>query len=144
MDVAIALLFNEASNEVLLVRNKKGDSSYWSLPGGAVELGESLHEAVIREAKEETGLDIEVLGLHSVREAYFIERGHHALLFTFHSKVTGGELCVDDPDQDIIEVEWVDLETANKRMPYLPMPLKAPDFLLKEQNAQYIFQGKVD
>jgi 8-oxo-dGTP pyrophosphatase MutT (NUDIX family) len=50
-------IFND-KGEVLLQR--RGDSNKWGFPGGAIEIGETPHEAAIREAKEETGLDVEV------------------------------------------------------------------------------------
>lgn len=50
-------IFNDAG-EVLL--QKRGDSNKWGFPGGAIELGETPQMAVIREVKEETGLDVRV------------------------------------------------------------------------------------
>jgi ADP-ribose pyrophosphatase YjhB (NUDIX family) len=47
--------------EILLIR--RSDNDNWALPGGAVDLGESLAEAAVREVKEETGIDCEVTGL---------------------------------------------------------------------------------
>ncbi|MEH7633404.1 NUDIX domain-containing protein [Bacillus pumilus] len=52
VDVVSAIMNDEAEN-ILMVKNVKG---YWELPGGAVEKGEHLHQAVIREVKEETGM----------------------------------------------------------------------------------------
>jgi 8-oxo-dGTP diphosphatase len=44
-------------DSVLLCRQRKGDRAYWLLPGGGVEMGESLHVALARELMEETALD---------------------------------------------------------------------------------------
>ncbi|MFS0821817.1 NUDIX hydrolase [Bacillus sp. 1P02SD] len=54
---AATIVINE-NNEILLI---KGPRRGWEMPGGQVEEGESLKEAAIRETKEETGIDIEVL-----------------------------------------------------------------------------------
>lgn len=124
VDVACALIFDSSLHKVLMVNNKNGESSYWSLPGGAVEVGETLEQALLREAKEETGLEIENKGLYSVREGLFEERGHHALIFTFLSTIVGGELMIRDPDEEILEVKWMDIDEANKCMPYLTGLLK--------------------
>ena len=48
VDVAYVLLFDEYEENVLLVKNKGPGASYYTLPGGAVELGETLEEAAIR------------------------------------------------------------------------------------------------
>jgi 8-oxo-dGTP diphosphatase len=119
VDVASALLFDEASQKLLIVKNVKGDHVYWSPPGGAVEAGETIEQAVIREVKEESGYDIAVRGLHSVREKVFVGVGHHVIIFTFYAVILGGELNIDDPDHDIVEARWVDLETARELMPGL-------------------------
>jgi 8-oxo-dGTP diphosphatase len=141
VDVASALIFDETLENVLMVRNKRGDSSDWSLPGGAVEPGETLEQAVIRETKEEAGVDIEIEGLHSVREVFFTEVRHHALIFAFKSKIIKGELESFDPDNEILEVKWVDVSTANEILAELPVPL-----IIKPENkhmARYSFHGNV-
>jgi len=80
VDVVYALIYKEKENKILMVHNK---GSGWSLPGGAVEEGETLEQAVIREVKEETNLTIEAGEIVAVNEAMFKERGHHALFITF-------------------------------------------------------------
>lgn len=118
-----ALIFNE-SRQVLLVQNANQGNPYWSLPGGYVQTGETLTEAVVRETKEETGLTVSVMNLYSVREVLFQKREHHAIIFTFLAQVTDGELNIEDPDHEVTEAKWVDLETANALMPYLPEKIR--------------------
>nr|WP_244520335.1 NUDIX hydrolase [Fictibacillus solisalsi] len=60
VDVVYVLLFDEMSETILMVKNYGDKSSYYTLPGGAAEDGETLKEAAIREVKEETGLEIDV------------------------------------------------------------------------------------
>lgn len=58
LPAAIAIIFNEDKTKVLLVKRK--DIPVWVLPGGGIEPSESPEEAVKREVKEETGLDVEI------------------------------------------------------------------------------------
>jgi ADP-ribose pyrophosphatase YjhB (NUDIX family) len=88
---------------VLLVkRGKEPYKGCWSLPGGGVEPGESLHEAVRREMHEETGLDVEVGRVAGYREGFVGD--DHYVVIAFHVEVTGGELCAGD---DAEECEFV-------------------------------------
>lgn len=49
--------------ELLLVKQKVSDKRNWSLPGGKLEQGETIEQGIIREMKEETGLDVEIIRL---------------------------------------------------------------------------------
>ena len=96
-----------------MVKNKGDNFSYYTLPGGAVEPEETLEEAAIREVKEETGLDVKINGVFSVSEAFFEERGHHAIFFTFRGKIIGGEINISVPDE-IEEITWMDAHEAEE------------------------------
>ncbi|MDR0269251.1 NUDIX domain-containing protein [Paenibacillus sp.] len=143
VNYAHAFILDESSRKVLLVRNGTEASSYWwSFPGGKVEGKETLEQAVVREAREETGLIIKIEGLYSVREAFFRDLGHHALLFTFHAIIVDGELRISDPDNEVLEVSWVDIDTANRIMPYIPDHIKVPSDGIMS-SALYFYHGEV-
>ncbi len=59
-------LILENEKIMLIKRGSKPDKGKWALPGGFVDNGESAEEACTREAKEETGLDVEIVGLAGV------------------------------------------------------------------------------
>ncbi|WP_331271155.1 NUDIX hydrolase [Bacillus sp. 123MFChir2] len=139
MNVVSAVIYDNNEN-ILIVKNRKGDSFYWSLPGGAVEGDETLEEAVIRELKEETGYNIAVDRLHSVREMLFEDRGHHALIITFYARIIDGEININDPDNDIVEVKWANNETVKESMPSLYERLKIHTDSTKIP-AFYAFEG---
>lgn len=140
IDVASVFITND-DGQLLLVKNVKGDSSYWSLPGGAVEAGETLEQAAIREAKEETGYNITLTGLSSLREMIYSERGQHALIVTFFAKIVDGEMNYnEDPDHDIVEVRWADMETAKELMPAFVEKLKI-NAVTDETPAFYAYEG---
>lgn len=95
---------------------ENGGSSYnrsYKIPGGAVEQGETLEEAAIREVKEETGFEVEIDGIFSVSEAFFEDRGHHAIFFTFRGIIIGGEINLSIPEE-IEEITWMDSQKAEK------------------------------
>lgn len=61
-----AVIIDESETVVLIRRRNPPYQNHWALPGGFIELGEKVEDAVIREAKEETGLDIKILKLVGV------------------------------------------------------------------------------
>ena len=93
---------------VLLVR--EGDT--WLLPGGRLEAGESPDAGAVREVREETGIDVEVVGLGAVAEQTFRRAGGDATydfhFATFLAEPSSTDLAADPgrPDEGIDEVAW--------------------------------------
>ena len=136
VDVAYVLLFDEEGTNVLLVKDKGEGSSYDTLPGGAVEQGETLEEAAIREVKEETGLEVQLDGIFSVSEAFFEERGHHAIFFTFIGKIINGEITISFPEE-IEEVTWMPSELAER---YVHISVGFEGLINKRNTVPYILR----
>ena len=86
-------------DEVLLVRRGQEPArGSWSLPGGLVELGETLVAAITRELAEETGLTVTLLGIAAVAERIFPDPdgriAYHYVLVDYLCDYLGGELTV--------------------------------------------------
>ncbi|WP_339149234.1 MULTISPECIES: NUDIX hydrolase [unclassified Sutcliffiella] len=137
VDVAYVLLLDEISGKILIVKNTGPKGSYYTLPGGAVEPGETLQLAAVREVKEETGLDVEVNGILTVMEAFFEVKGHHAIFFVFKGEVIGGEIEINMPEE-IEEVVWMDVEEAEK---YLSFSEGVKE--LFQRTVPYSYRGRV-
>jgi acetyl-CoA carboxylase carboxyl transferase subunit beta len=94
-----------ADGKVLLIRRgKEPYKDHWSLPGGGVEPGERIRDAVKREVLEETGLEVDVGLVAGYREEVIGPREHY-LILAFHCTVTGGEMCAGD---DAVECGYFD------------------------------------
>lgn len=99
---------------ILLVRRGRGPAQgEWSIPGGRVERGETMAEAVVRELAEETGL--EALCDHFVGWVERIDETYHYVIFDFEvTIIDSGEPTAGD---DAAEVRWVPyLEAADLKL----------------------------
>ncbi|PFH85811.1 NUDIX hydrolase [Bacillus sp. AFS088145] len=133
VNVVYTLIYDEVNKSVLMVQN---ENEVWTLPGGAVEENETLKQAAVREAFEETGLDVEVGNIVAINEAFFPNRGHHAILITFSAKIIGGDLVISR-EEEILQIKWMNLQTANQLMPYHKSGIEK----LLESSVPYTFQG---
>ena len=105
----------------------------WSLPGGALECGETLHEAAIREAREETGLVVEVRKMLGVYERVIRSEDarvrYHYVLIDFLCRPVGGQLKAGS---DAAEAGWF----SKNELPALKLTNDANDVVLKGLAAQ--------
>ena len=89
-------------DKVLLVRRARSPGKgFYSLPGGRVEFGESLHTALHREVDEETGLRIEIVAFTGWREVLpTASGGGHYLIVSFAARWSAGEPVLNDEHDD--------------------------------------------
>ena len=98
----------DAGRILLVERARPPLAGYWSLPGGVLEAGETLADAVRREVREETGLEVEPLRVFEIFERIIRDAAgapeYHYVLIDYLCQVTGGRLC---PADDACRVAWV-------------------------------------
>tara|TARA_B100001123_G_C14960743_1_gene887583 strand:- start:259 stop:765 length:507 start_codon:yes stop_codon:yes gene_type:complete len=109
--VAVAIVTNTQNDLLLVKRNIEPAFGQWAFPSGYVDNGEAVEDAVIRETKEETNLDIVVEKLIGV----YSNTGNPIILVVYSASRIGGKLSPGPESQD---VKWFNL-TA---LPKLPFP----------------------
>lgn len=92
--------------QVLLVQHRRGDHAYWLLPGGGLDLGESIAECGVRECKEELGLDVEVSDLIAVTESLPPQAPRHILHLVLRGRVVGGTEQLGQEDTRLVGMQW--------------------------------------
>ena len=106
--VGVGALIFRSSRILMAQRGKQPLKGSWSLPGGAVETGESLDAAVRREVREETGLEVRPVKVFQIFERITRDsRGaaeYHYVLIDYLCSVTGGALRAGD---DVCRVQWM-------------------------------------
>lgn len=97
--------------EILLIRRgREPGAGLWSIPGGCVEFGESLEEALKREVKEETGLKIEVDDFAGLVDLMIREDGEirfHYIILDYFASVVSGDMRAAS---DVTDCRWVPLD----------------------------------
>jgi 8-oxo-dGTP diphosphatase len=112
--VAVGAVILRDGQVVLVRRSRPPRLHEWSIPGGKVEWGESVEQALRREIREETGLEIEPLGLIDVVDAVIRDDSgavdRHYVLIDFAARPLSGTLQAGD---DVSEAVWVSLDGLN-------------------------------
>ncbi|MBZ2172842.1 NUDIX domain-containing protein [Nitratidesulfovibrio sp. SRB-5] len=85
----VDILIHEPGRGIVLIR-RRNEPPGWALPGGFIDYGESAEAAAVREAREETGLDVELTGLVGVYSEPGRDPRHHTLSVVYAARVRGG------------------------------------------------------
>jgi 8-oxo-dGTP pyrophosphatase MutT (NUDIX family) len=113
--VAASAVVTDDEGRVLLQRRK--DNRLWALPGGGMEMTDSLPGAAVREVKEETGLDVEITGLvgtytdprHII--AYSDGEVRRQFNVCFTARIIGGSLAISDESTELRFVAPSEIDT---------------------------------
>jgi 8-oxo-dGTP diphosphatase len=109
--VGVGALISDGERYLLIKRAAEPDAGFWSVPGGLVEVGEKAEDAAVREAKEETGLDVEVVELLGVVDKIVRDEDSrikfHFIIVNYLVRPKGGSL---QAASDALEARWVKAE----------------------------------
>jgi ADP-ribose pyrophosphatase YjhB (NUDIX family) len=135
--VNVAVTDNDG--RLLLIR--RSDNDNWAMPGGAMDPGESMADAALRETREETGIDCEITGLVGI-----YTNPRHVILYTsngevrqecsivFTARATGGE---PTPSSESSDVRWVPPDEISNYGMHPSMRLRVEHFL-ESRDTPYI------
>ncbi len=107
----VGIMIREKDKILLIKRAANPDKGQWSVPGGLVEVGETVKETAVREALEETCLEVELIERLGVVDKIEPDSSgevlYHFIIIQYLAEVRGGELCAMD---DALEAVWVTLD----------------------------------
>ena len=121
---------------------RRSDNDNWAVPGGAIDLGESMVQAAIRETREETGIECEITGLVGI-----YTDPKHVILYTSNGEVrqefsilltgvaTGGQ---PTPSSESSEVRWVPREDLAGYQMDRSMRLRIEHYLAGRSGSPYL------
>lgn len=127
----VSALLVRDGRQVLVVRHRKDGREYHLLPGGGVEFGEGLVEALTREVLEETGLEIEVGRLLGTTETIYPDGERHILHLIFEADRWSGQLRSGPEGERVQAARWLDIKDWYE-LPFLP---DVRDYLLEQLDA---------
>jgi ADP-ribose pyrophosphatase YjhB (NUDIX family) len=136
---AILIIKNQ---QVLTMQYKYGGQEVYNLPGGNLELGEYLSDALARELQEELGIDIVIGEMILVGEVYFEDRKKHTLHILYEGEITAGILILNPKETSALTIKWLDINDLDAVNIYPNLSKSIKEYLAGKLNNKYI--GKID
>lgn len=94
--IIVSALIKKDGKFLLVKEVLESKKPYWIIPGGGVNFGESLKEALKREIKEEVGLDIEISKFLFFKEHQRLEFNYHTIIFFFKAETSSDKFVLED------------------------------------------------
>lgn len=137
-DVRVAIVVLK-KDEILLVQHKKKGRRYWLLPGGRVDFGETLIEAIQREMLEEANIKIKVGDLLFVSDAISMDDDNkrHIVNIFFEGEIISGELKIGD-EEILQRIEFVPIHQLDELTFYPMVKEELKEWLTKRKPLGYI------
>lgn len=109
--VGVGVLIRDGDRYLIVKRAAEPDAGLWSIPGGLVEVGEGTKDAAIREAKEETGLEVDIVDVLGVVDRIVRDDAsrikYHFVIIDYLAEPRGGLMRAAS---DALEAKWVRAE----------------------------------
>lgn len=132
-------IITDPGGRILLIRRR--DNDLWALPGGGMDLGESIQDTAVREVREETGLTVEVTGLVGVysnpRHVMAYDDGEVRQQFSlcYTTRLIAGEPQIDSESTDI---RWVAADEIDELAMHPSMRLRIQHYLHPDPDGPYL------
>ncbi|MGB7128797.1 MAG: NUDIX hydrolase [Candidatus Rhabdochlamydia sp.] len=138
--VAVFAVLNK-DDKILLVNNQdKQGVKRWTLPGGKVEKGETLYDALCREVLEETKYIVTQAQVAYIHEAFFTNASTLVRAIVFHTQIDQTSLqesSVNDPDKVVVSKKWVLIPNLSKYIKNEKILFSLQDWLSHLRTSQY-------
>lgn len=129
-----AVIFNKEGKIFLAKRGKKArnETGKWEFPGGGLEFGESFENTIIREMKEEFGIDIEVIDQLATFNHLIPDEKQHWVALAFICKIKSGTPKILEPEK-CTEIGWFSIDEMKK----MPLTIASANKLEQIINKKY-------
>jgi ADP-ribose pyrophosphatase YjhB (NUDIX family) len=133
---SVNVVVTNDAGEILMIRRTDNDN--WAVPGGAIDLGESVAQAAVRETREESGIECEITGIVGI-----YSDPKHVLLYTSNGEVrqefsivlTGRSLSGQPtPSSESSEVRWVPVSEVRDYTMDRSMRIRINDYLDRKES----------
>ncbi|MFG1639169.1 NUDIX hydrolase [Amycolatopsis sp. NPDC049252] len=136
--VAVSAFIQDVEGRILMIR--RTDNDLYSIPGGQLELGETLTQAAVREVHEETGIKCEVTGIVGLYSdpkhviAYDDGEVRQEFSICFRARPTGGEVTTSSESKEVI---WTSKSALSEIQVHPSIRLRIQQALLSDQSIYY-------
>ncbi len=124
--------------KILLIRHQKKDKTYWLLPGGGVDYGETMEDSLKREFLEECNLEVDIKDLAFVSQGIAPDNSRHIIHMTFIVEYISGELRVGE-EEILKEVKFIPIEDIDKITLYPNMKKELKRYI--EVSNEFVYLG---